>query len=383
MGRVCWKALLAAGLLALVGAAAAGQDSRGEGMTAREIDTAVWGSLADVIDHGAELYNDGDIAGCYRAFEAGLMTARPLLRHRPDLQKTIQDGLTDARETAVMWKRAWALRKLLDRVRSEINPRGGGKKGEEKEPEEKRSGDRDSEKKGTVRGTVSANGKPPAGGKITFTPPEGGASGKIGPDGRYEVSGVPAGGGTIDIELSLPGGPGKEMALAGKVTLKGKPVTGGTIQFSPEKGRAATSPIRGDGSFEVKGIPAGGKASVEIDIRPGEGKPPEKSPEEKEPDAKGGRVVSGKVTYQKKPLAGGTIVFVPAKKGTPVTATIGEDGTYEVKGVPVGECRVAVRPDEDQAKKLKALARYADPKTSGLTYEVKKEGENILDIHLD
>jgi hypothetical protein len=387
MRSVCCKALLAAGLLALAGAAAAGEPG-GEGMTARDIDQTLWASLADVINHGADLYNDGDIAGCYRVFETGLMMARPLLRHRPELQKTIQDGLADAKENPVLWKRAWALRKLLDRVRSEIRPDRGGKRPEGKKPEDKGGGDKEPEEKktATLSGTVRADGKPLAGGKITLTPAGGSAaSGKIGPDGTYEVAGVPAGETKLDIQLSLPPAPRGEMVLAGKVTLRGKPLPGGTIQFFPEKGRAASVPIGADGTYEVKLAPGGrGKLSVQIDIRPGEKKPaekpPEKEPGDTKPDAKGGKVVSGKVTFKGKPLAGGKIRFVPAKKSAAVEAEIQADGTYEAKGVPVGEARVVIQPSD---KSVKLPARYADAKTSGLTYEVKKEGDNYLDIDLN
>ena len=39
-------------------------------------------NLRDVINHGADLYNSGDWAGCYRLYEGALMAVRPLLDHR-------------------------------------------------------------------------------------------------------------------------------------------------------------------------------------------------------------------------------------------------------------------------------------------------------------
>jgi len=51
--------------------------------------------------------------------------------------------------------------------------------------------------------------------------------------------------------------------------------------------------------------------------------------------------VTGTVTYNNKPLPRGKITFVPSGKGTPVTGVI-EDGKFDVKGAPVGECKVLI-----------------------------------------
>ena len=48
-------------------------------------------ALRDVHDRGADLYNTGDMAGGYRMYQGGLIVARGMLGHRPDLQKTIAD----------------------------------------------------------------------------------------------------------------------------------------------------------------------------------------------------------------------------------------------------------------------------------------------------
>ncbi len=56
-----------------------------------------------------------------------------------------------------------------------------------------------------------------------------------------------------------------------------------------------------------------------------------------------GTVVSGKVTLAGAPLTGGAIVFEPITGGgLPANGTINTDGTYEVKGVSAGECKVTV-----------------------------------------
>ncbi len=60
-------------------------------------------------------------------------------------------------------------------------------------------------------------------------------------------------------------------------------------------------------------------------------------------DGSKGTVVSGKVTLAGAPLTGGAIVFEPISGGgLAANGTISADGTYEVKGVSAGECKVTV-----------------------------------------
>src|SRR5437667_126947 len=67
-------------------------------------DTAIYNSLRDVINRGADVYNRGDPAGCYRIFEGSLTTLKPLLGHRPDLQKVIGTALANADADPVVWR---------------------------------------------------------------------------------------------------------------------------------------------------------------------------------------------------------------------------------------------------------------------------------------
>jgi hypothetical protein len=96
------------------------------------IDAVVYSTLRDVINRGADLYNSGDIAGCYRVFEGSLRTVKPLLAHHPELQKMIDSALVSAERDAYTWRRAFTLRSALDKIRAEIKPK---KAGEKKEPE--------------------------------------------------------------------------------------------------------------------------------------------------------------------------------------------------------------------------------------------------------
>lgn len=114
--------------------------------------------------------------------------------------------------------------------------------------------------------------------------------------------------------------------------------------------------------------------------------------------------IQGKVTYQDKPLTEGTVIFIASDNMTYPTPIM-PDGTYAIDGVPRGKLEVSVqveeprpmpRPDptspknrqpgndaaaDDKAKmaRLPAVpaakgpripASYADPKKSGLRYEL-------------
>ena len=52
-------------------------------------DQIVVSILKEVHNRGAELYNRGDAAGCYRMYEGALVTVKAFLTHRPAVQKVI------------------------------------------------------------------------------------------------------------------------------------------------------------------------------------------------------------------------------------------------------------------------------------------------------
>ncbi len=117
--------------------------------------------------------------------------------------------------------------------------------------------------------------------------------------------------------------------------------------------------------------------------------------------------ITGTVTYKGRPLPGGTVAFHPARGQAVFSGPIRADGTYEVRGVPVGEARVTVdmaltkagpakgpklkTPPQDKVLPGKAGAEgqryvpipraYADVKTSGLRFEVRP-GKQTLNIQL-
>src|SRR5262245_24890563 len=57
------------------------------------LDRRVYDVLREVHNQGADLYNAGDPAGCYRMFQGAMITVRPLLDHRPEQQKFITSKL--------------------------------------------------------------------------------------------------------------------------------------------------------------------------------------------------------------------------------------------------------------------------------------------------
>lgn len=102
----------------------------------KDLDVAVKKSLRDVINRGAEMYNPprNDVLGCYRLYEGALLTIWPLLDSRPALQQEIYTGLAAAEREPLIPQKAHVLRKVIDKVRDEVDPpslwdRLGGEKG--------------------------------------------------------------------------------------------------------------------------------------------------------------------------------------------------------------------------------------------------------------
>jgi hypothetical protein len=90
--------------------------------------------------------------------------------------------------------------------------------------------------------------------------------------------------------------------------------------------------------------------------------------------------VSGKVTLAEQPLTGGSISFISTNDaGQRATGILLADGTFAIADVPIGPVRVAVDTEPMRVgapdRYVKIPAKYANPDTSGFTYEVKP-GDN-------
>ena len=108
--------------------------------------------------------------------------------------------------------------------------------------------------------------------------------------------------------------------------------------------------------------------------------------------------LTGRVTFQNKKLQQGT-VLVAASGGSMHSGVIQSDGTYTIPGIPVGPAKIAVNcPDPREVKviprkkeekraavdvsKWTAIPeKYADPKESGLSTEIRP-GSNTFNIDL-
>ncbi len=116
--------ILAAALLALGVSGPVRADEPGDAPLDRKVlDQHLYKSLRDVINRGADVYNGGDPGGCYQMFRGALMTAQPLLDHRPELKKSVAAALSDAERSPDPRRRAWILRRALDDIRAQV----GGK----------------------------------------------------------------------------------------------------------------------------------------------------------------------------------------------------------------------------------------------------------------
>lgn len=85
-------------------------------------DKALFDALKEMHNRAADLYNQGDANGSYRMFQGGLLLARPLLAHRPDVQKVVDDGMQKAERLASIPHRAVTLHKTIEKVRDRLKP---------------------------------------------------------------------------------------------------------------------------------------------------------------------------------------------------------------------------------------------------------------------
>lgn len=102
--------------------------------------------------------------------------------------------------------------------------------------------------------------------------------------------------------------------------------------------------------------------------------------------------VSGTVSYNGTPLANGEISFHPTDGKRPAYGKIVDGKIVDVKtadrnGVTVGPCQIAVKSVQaaaDMYTPSKSLIpeRYADPKKSGFTKEIKGGETNSLALEL-
>jgi hypothetical protein len=166
-----------AGLLLLAGPAAAIDPPTA--IDTKVIDRSIIAALRDIHDRGADLYNlSKDYSATYRLYEGSLLTAKPLLAHRPDVQKAIDDGLTAAGKEQDAARRAFVLHEVIEKVRADLKgptpapkPPVEPKPPIETKPKEPAPMPKPKEAKArgaTVSGKVTMQGKPLDAGTLTF-----------------------------------------------------------------------------------------------------------------------------------------------------------------------------------------------------------------------
>jgi hypothetical protein len=83
-------------------------------------DRVVIDALKDVHNKGAELYNAGDAAGCYRMYQGALIAIRPFLTHRPAVQKVLDDGLVEVAKTEGVKIQAFRMHEIIEEIRGKL-----------------------------------------------------------------------------------------------------------------------------------------------------------------------------------------------------------------------------------------------------------------------
>jgi hypothetical protein len=86
----------------------------------REVDKQLFDVLKDIHNRGADLYNGGQTADCYRLFQGSLQTARAALAHRPGEQKFIDDELARVEKMTTIGARAFALHESIEQLRTRL-----------------------------------------------------------------------------------------------------------------------------------------------------------------------------------------------------------------------------------------------------------------------
>jgi hypothetical protein len=194
-------------------------------LVARELDRQLFDVLKEIHNRGADMFNDGDVVGCYRLFQGCLQTARAALAHRPAEQKFIDESLAASEKELTFSRRAYVLHESIDKLRTRLRgvvpppppvakggepeyltvpPREmGAPKQELKEPPKKIAIPKDG-----VLGRVVWQGQPLAGVEVTFvsrgTSPFRVAEGVTDANGDYVLTGVAPG--RYTVLLTIPKG---------------------------------------------------------------------------------------------------------------------------------------------------------------------------------
>lgn len=215
----CWRCGLM--VLVLAGGSAAPADDP-KAIDAKAFDKAVVDSLREVHHVGRELYNASkDFTATYRVYQGALLAVKPLLAHRPEVQKAIDAGLAAAEKEPEVARKAFMLHEAIEKTRGTLRvPAAEPKIPEAKKPD------------------------PPV------KKPEEAKE-------LIAVAPLPKVKAPADIAKKPAGGPG----FRGTVTLKGKPLSGVEVvlvSLDQPKPRVFSATTQADGQYApTEAIPAG------------------------------------------------------------------------------------------------------------------------------
>jgi hypothetical protein len=250
--------LLAAGIIlfALAGDFRAQENPPG-GKTpgTQKLDNTVRDFLYEIIEKGRVVYNKNkDYQGCARIYGQALLAVLPLLDHYPDLQKTIGEGLTSARQNSVAWQEAVALRKILDTVRARL----GGE------------GPPATDKKVADKG-LKVEGPPTKDKPLVDLGSDKTVSDR--PRDKDKVN-IDKKADKVNLDKKAPDP--NAATLSGRVTYKGKPLSSGFVTLVGQDGRKFSASIKVDGSYRFRGVtlpPGEYRVVIDDSVTLGKGQP--------------------------------------------------------------------------------------------------------------
>src|SRR5262245_5434533 len=290
-----------------------------------DVEKKISATLVAVIDHGVDLYNSGDANGCYRLYEGSLLSLKPFLDGKAEWQKTIDTALADADKQANTAERAFTLRRAMDKIYFDINPKKADTTKPETKPEPPKTTtlwDRLGGEKGVskvVDDYVAAAAKDP---KVNFDR-----------DGKFKLDDKAVADlkkKLVEFVSSATNGPLKYTGKSMKDVHKGMGITDAQFDANAahfKKALESNGVKQEDVDAVMKAVEGRRKDIVET-TKP---EPPKPEPPKPADPAKTGDV-KGVVTLNGQPLAKATIQFVP-DKGDAVSANTGDDGSYSLKQV--------------------------------------------------
>ena len=242
-----WRCGLMA--LLLTAGAALAQDAKTPG-DPKAFDKAVVDTLREVHHVGRELYNTGkDFGGTYRLYQGALMAVKPLLTHRPEVQKSIDAGLAAADKEAEPARKAFMLHETIEKTRATLRTAAETKIPETKKPEEAKKPDPPMKKPEEAK-----KPDPPAKKPEETKKPDPPAKK---PEEVKAVAPMPKLKAPDDTAKKPVGGPG----FRGTVTLNGKPLSGlevTLVSLDLPKPRVFSASTQADGQYApAEVLPAG------------------------------------------------------------------------------------------------------------------------------